>query len=472
MPSHIQNQIAPNGVINPSKVVVVMVPLPWQGHLHQFISLSHLITARAIPVHFVGAATENNQGKLRIHGGINTTNEKMIHFHDFVVPPCITTPPSPTSAHNFPIHLIPTFHATRHLGEPVAALLRQLSSEFRRVVVVHDFLTSSLVHGIGPIPNVESYALQGVSAFAISLLHSRDRDEKSELDQLDIADLIIPEDVPSMEGCVPPEIMELSFRECTFVKLSSGNLYNTSMAIERPYVNLMARILPNKKHWAIGPLNMVTLSEKKVSNGRHMCLEWLDKQAPRSVIYVSFGTTTTFTDEQIGELALGLEQSGQKFIWVLRDAEKATRKVELPKGFEERAKDVGIVMRDLAPQLEILGHPSTGGFLSHCGWNSCIESIAMGVPIGAWPMHSDQPRNTSLITQVLKVGTAVRDWSRRFELATASTIADGVRKLMASTEGNAMRKKAAELGAALRDSLAEGGDSHKEFDSFVAHITR
>lgn len=321
--------------------------------------------------------------------------------------------------------------------------------------------------------------MQSVSAFATSIFHARDRKGKVEFDEKDIADLVIPEDIPSVEGSLPPEALRLFASETVFDNLNSGNLYNTSMVIERPYVNLMARVLPHKKHWAIGPLNQVTstLSAKKDSNGRHVCLEWLDKQTPRSVIYVSFGTTTTFSDEQIKELALGLEESGQKFIWVLRDTEKGDvssegRKIELPKGYEERVKNVGLVVRDLAPQLEILEHPSTGGFLSHCGWNSCIESITMGVPIGAWPMHSDQPRNAVFVTAVLGVGTVVRDWNRCDEVAAASAVAEGVRKLMASKEGEAMRRGAAELGAALRDSAAEGGASRMEFASFIAHITR
>ena len=73
---------------------------------------------------------------------------------------------------------------------------------------------------------------------------------------------------------------------------------------------------------------------------------------------------------------------------------------------EERTKGKGMVVREWVPQVKILGHPSTGGFMSHCGWNSCVESISMGVPIAAWPMHADQPFNAVLITKVLKVGVA------------------------------------------------------------------
>lgn len=129
-------------------------------------------------------------------------------------------------------------------------------------------------------------------------------------------------------------------------------------------------------------------------------------------------------------------------------------------------------MRDWAPQLEILAHGSTGGFISHCGWNSSIESISMGVPIGAWPMHSDQPRNAFLITDVLKIGVEVRDWKCRDELVSSFQVEKAVRRLMASEEGDEIRKRAGELGDAVRSSVMEGGESQKDMDSFIAHITR
>ncbi|GAA0143092.1 glycosyltransferase [Lithospermum erythrorhizon] len=183
---------------------------------------------------------------------------------------------------------------------------------------------------------------------------------------------------------------------------------------------------------------------------KHKYLEWLDQQPEKSVIHVAFGTMTSASEQEARELAMGLEQSKQRFIWGHRDADKGNifdekvRKIKLPEGFEERVQDYGIIVRDWAPQVEILGHKSVGGFMSHCGWNSCIESLTMGVPIAAWPMHSDQAMNTVLITEVLKVGTSWKD----------------------------MRKKVEELEENLRKSREEGGVAHLELDSFIAHTTR
>ncbi|XP_019246344.1 PREDICTED: zeatin O-glucosyltransferase-like [Nicotiana attenuata] len=169
---------------------------------------------------------------------------------------------------------------------------------------------------------------------------------------------------------------------------------------------------------------------------RHHLLQWLDKQEPNSVILVSFGSAASFTDEQIRELALGLEQSQQKFIWILKEADRAnvfiingssTRTFALPEGYEERVEGRGIVERGWGPQLEVLGHASTGDYLCHCEWNSVMESISMGVPIAAWPLHTDHPRTALLLIKGLKIGIYVRDWARRNELVKAETIHNAVK---------------------------------------------
>ncbi|CAH9105494.1 unnamed protein product [Cuscuta epithymum] len=131
-----------------------------------------------------------------------------------------------------------------------------------------------------------------------------------------------------------------------------------------------------------------------------------------------------------------------------------------------------MVVRDWAPQLEILSHRSTGGFMSHCGWNSCVEAVSMGVPIAAWPVHSDQPRNATLVTKLLEIGVEVDDCANPEVVISSHRIAEAVGKLVRSIDGEKMRERARELSRAVKLSVMEGGDSRLQMDSFIAHITR
>ncbi|KAK4485459.1 hypothetical protein RD792_008100 [Penstemon davidsonii] len=459
-----------------TKVEVIMVPLPAQGHLNQLLHLSRLITAYNIPVHYVSTATHNHQAKLRVHGWhpLATAN---IHFHDFPIPEFPTPTINPDATNKFPSHLQPLFNSATHLRHPLTALVHSLSHTTQRVIVIHDSLMSSVVQDVGSIPNAESYVFGSISAFAIFWYHWERMENPFLIEEEQL------EEIPSVEDCYTSEFMEFLVSEHKCNELSSGTLYNSSRVVEGKYMNLIQKMPENqnKKQWAIGPFNPVIIpNETKSEKSRHECLKWLDKQEPKSVIFVSFGTTVSLPHAQIKELATGLEQTQMKFIWVLRDADKGdlntatneAKRPQLPNGFELRLKERAIVVRDWAPQLEILGHFAIGGFLSHCGWNSCMESISMGVPIATWPMHSDQPRNSVLITKRLKIGVVVKDWEKRREIVTSLMVSEALKRLMASEEGEEMRRRAVELGGAVRRAVAEGGATRLEMDSFIHHICR
>ena len=199
------------------------------------------------------------------------------------------------------------------------------------------------------------------------------------------------------------------------------------------------------------------------------------KQDVNSVILISFGSTTTLSQEQVNEIALGLEQSNRRFIWVLRKGDNAEKlkdkdvKIELPEGFEVRVEGRGIMV-NWATQLEFLGHSSTGGFMSHCGWNSCIESINMGVPIATRPISFDQPFNAILVTNLLEIGITVKCWSHRDELVKASTIEKSIETLMSTIEGEEMRQRAMELSKKIKNSVSRGGLAREAMELFISHI--
>nr|GMC86080.1 zeatin O-xylosyltransferase-like [Ipomoea batatas] len=443
-------------------IAVVMVPFPAQGHLNQLLQLSCLISSSyGLPVHYVGSAIHNRQARLRANA-LSPSQIAKIHFHDLPTPEFDSPPPDPNASVKFPVQLQPSWFASVHLRHPVAALLQQMSSKARRVVIVHDPSMSMVVQDAASISNAECYAFNCISVFTLLTMVCEGLGKPFPFQES-------AEGLPSLEGVTTNEYM----------RIREGDLHNTSRVIEGPFLDLLSSQEPslNKRQWAIGPILPLKLGHHGLTR-KHECLEWLNKQAPKSVLYVSFGTTVSLSDKQVRELAEGLEQSRQKFLWVLRDADKGDifdgedRRVELPEGLEERVEGIGLVIRDWAPQPEILAHSSVGAFMSHCGWNSCIESISMGVPIACWPMHSDQPRNSFLVTQMLKTGLLIRKWENRNELVSSSTIKDIVRRLMASEEGDKIRKRAGEVGNDVRYSTEERGVSRMELESFISHIMR
>ena len=329
-----------------------------------------------------------------------------------------------------------------------------------------------VVQDFASLPNAEAYSFQNSSAFFYFSYYWDLAGRPIESDNK------ILQELPGVEGCFSSDLLAFVEKQQLFLKNISGHLYNTSTLIEGHYFNLLEELQLCQRQWALGPFIPVEICRK--TDQQHKCLDWLDSQALNSVIYVSFGTTTSLSDEEVQALAVGIENSCQKFLWVLRDADTVdlftgeVRKPALPEGFEDRIlkANQGMIVRDWAPQLEILAHTSVGGFMSHCGWNSCLESITMGVPMAAWPMHSDQPRNAVLITKILQTGTIVKEWEEGNALLESSIITNAVKKLMASREGDEMRKRSAELSETIKKSVAEGGVRGTELDSFVAHITR
>ncbi|XP_047065497.1 cis-zeatin O-glucosyltransferase 1-like [Lolium rigidum] len=211
-------------------------------------------------------------------------------------------------------------------------------------------------------------------------------------------------------------------------------------------------------------------------------LEWLDKQPPSSAHYISFGTTSSLRAEQVRELAAALRDTKQRFVWALRDADRADMREP---GGERRlaasaasllgdaaAQGTGVVVTGWAPQLEILAHGATAAFMSHCGWNSTVEGLSHGKAILAWPMHSDQPWDAELVCKYLRAGILVRPWEERGDVTPAAAIREAIERAMRSDEGTAVRERARMLGDAVCAAHGNGGSSSRDMDDLVAYVTR
>lgn len=462
-------------------VVVVIFCLPFQGHQNQLLNFSRIISSHNIPVHFVGPSTHNRQAKLRAQGCWDPLSSSNLHFHDITVPSFEAPPPDPSDPDKFPSHLMSVFNSVCTLRAPIFDLLDELAKTARRVVLILDFILLPVIDPeISSMPNTECYCFHVFPAFSVYYLACAFAGKPILIHGEAVRDLPPVDKAFGPQQTLAYARKELGSKKCYHV----GNLYNTCRAIEGQFLDLLGKdkVQSTDKHWPLGPFTPVLASipesEKKTTN---KYLEWLDQQPPKSVIYVAFGTSISFSDEQVKEIAMGLERSGHNFVWGLRYADtadfseedQAGGRPQLPEGFEERNEGRGMIIRGWAPQLEILRHPSTGGFLTHCGWNSCIESMSVGVPMAAWPMHSEQPLNAILISRVLRIGVLVRECTVQInEIVKSEAIEEAVRRLMGSAEGEEMRQRAAQLSNAVQQAVKENGSTASEIANFIAHITR
>ncbi|XVE56835.1 hypothetical protein DITRI_Ditri04bG0042500 [Diplodiscus trichospermus] len=194
------------------------------------------------------------------------------------------------------------------------------------------------------------------------------------------------------------------------------------------------------------------------------CLEWLDNRTSGSVIYVAFGSTGEANLEQLEELALGLELIGQPFLWVVRSDFMNGSQAKFPDGFRDRVAECAKFV-EWAPQEKVLAHPSVACFLSHCGWNSTMEGLSMGVPFLCWPYFADQFCNKNYICDVWKIGLGLtKDGDG---IVTRHEISTKIKTLLAS---DAIKANALHIKEIARKSSSEGGSSFKNFRDFIEHI--
>ncbi|XP_020595321.1 scopoletin glucosyltransferase-like, partial [Phalaenopsis equestris] len=223
---------------------------------------------------------------------------------------------------------------------------------------------------------------------------------------------------------------------------SFGAVVNTFYELEPAYADTFRRLWAGNRAWFVGPVSLSYVADDQIGQANRGRLQhadtarlmsWLDAQPPRSVVFACFGSLCEQDTDQLREAALGLEESGQRFIWAVRDwyGAAAEKTGWLPEGFEERVKGKGWVVRGWAPQVAILGHVSVGAFVTHCGWNSTVEGLAAGVPLVAWPLMYEQFVNERLITEVLRVGVRVRKGAAE---VTAKEVAAAVMRVMSDGE--------------------------------------
>ncbi|KAG9440932.1 hypothetical protein H6P81_021097 [Aristolochia fimbriata] len=267
--------------------------------------------------------------------------------------------------------------------------------------------------------------------------------------------------------------------------LADGILINTSQVLEPVTLKALSedphlKRIPTPAVYPVGPVTESDVGPLSCRESPSPILKWLDGQPPGSVIYVSFGSGGTLSAEQVTELAWGLELSQQRFVWVVRaptgsegpgsyftaGGGAGEPSEYLPDGFLSRTRGRGLVVPSWAPQREILRHGAVGAFLSHCGWNSALESIVRGVAIIAWPLYAEQKSNASTLAEEL--GVAVKVVRRPGgECVGREEVERVVRLMMEGEEGKAMKTRMKELGKKVLSGLDEGGSSFRSLQEVI-----
>ncbi|KAK3133115.1 hypothetical protein QOZ80_6AG0532530 [Eleusine coracana subsp. coracana] len=262
-------------------------------------------------------------------------------------------------------------------------------------------------------------------------------------------------------------MMELDGKLGKSIEESQGLIINTFHGLEGQYIEFWTQHV-GPRAWPVGPLCLAQQPVSLPCHAKPAWMQWLDDKAAagQAVLYVALGTLAAIPESQLKEVADGLERAGVNFIWAVRP-----ENIALGPGFEEHTKGRGMVVRDWVDQLGILKHESVRGFLSHCGWNSVLESVAAGVPLAVWPMNADQPFNARFLVDELKIAIRVHTTDGTIRgLVTSEEVSRVVRCLMEGEEGAEVTRNMARLSAGAKEAMEEGGPSWKATKDMIDEL--
>jgi len=473
----------------------VLFPFMAQGHMIPMIDIARLLAQRGVTITIVttphNAARFKNVLNRAIESGlaINILHVKF-PYQEFGLPEGKENIDSLDSTEL----MVPFFKAVNLLEDPVMKLMEEMKP--RPSCLISDWClpyTSIIAKNF----NIPKIVFHGMGCFNLLCMHVLRRnleilenvksDEEYFLvpsfpDRVEFTKLQLP--VKANASGDWKEIMdEMVKAEYT----SYGVIVNTFQELEPPYVKDYKEAMDGKV-WSIGPVSLCNKAGadkaergSKAAIDQDECLQWLDSKEEGSVLYVCLGSICNLPLSQLKELGLGLEESRRSFIWVIRGSEKYKELFDwmLESGFEERIKERGLLIKGWAPQVLILSHPSVGGFLTHCGWNSTLEGITSGVPLLTWPLFADQFCNEKLVVQVLKAGVraGVEQPMKSGEEDKIGVLVDkeGVKKAVEELMGDSddakeRRRRVKELGELAHKAVEKGGSSHSNITLLLQDI--
>ncbi|XP_058111739.1 UDP-glycosyltransferase 90A1-like [Magnolia sinica] len=449
---------------------IVLFPFMSKGHTIPLIHLSHLLFNRGLIITIF--TTPSNSPFIR--HSLGRTQATII---DLPFPGDIPQLPAGVeSTDQLPSMdlLLPFLEATKLFQSHFEKALQNLQGV---ICIISDGFLAWTQQSASKF-NIPRVAFYGMNNYSMSICQTviRDRPHKgitsndqpfslSSLPWLQITknDLSYPFNDPDASGPFYDFVKE------TIEKLSEsyGMIVNDFYELEPTYTDYWnCNFKP--KAWCVGPL-CLAMPCAGIPTKTSIEVQWLDERLSmkRSVLYIAFGTQAKMQSAQLAEIATGLERSGVDFLWVLKSNE-----VELGDGFEERVAGRGLVIRKWAAQMEILGHKSVRGFMSHCGWNSVMESVCAAVPILAWPMMAEQHLNAKMLVEELGIGLRIGAGHGEGGdgLVRSDDVEKMVRELMVGVKGKVVGEKVKEIGEAARRAMEEGGSSYRTLDLLIDDV--
>ncbi|XP_022735204.1 UDP-glycosyltransferase 74B1-like [Durio zibethinus] len=193
------------------------------------------------------------------------------------------------------------------------------------------------------------------------------------------------------------------------------------------------------------------------------CMEWLETKPSGSVVYVAFGSMISLTEEEMEEIAWGLKESNLHFLWVVRELEQK----KLPKWFVDSTQEKGMVVT-WCNQLEMLAHPAVGCFVTHCGWNSTLEGLSLGVPMVGVPKWTDQLTDAKFVEEIWEIGVRAKEDEKG--VVRKEELMKCLKKVMEGERSEELKRNANRWRESAKKAITEGGSSDKCINEFVEHL--
>ncbi|VFQ83575.1 unnamed protein product [Cuscuta campestris] len=449
-------------------VHVVMVPSPLQGHLTPFVHLALKLASHGFTVTFLNThATHANLIRAAAAAGESSSDifsdarsRSGLDIRYALIGDGFPLGFDRSTNHDtFLLGLLHVFSA--HVDDFIGSLRRR--SDVNPPVFC--LLADSFF--VWPSTVAEKHGLVNVSFW------TADDGEEDGIDYIPGVEVAIkPRDLPSpLQNCEEPWNMIDTFALKSLEDAVKADIIISNTAFELEPSTITA-LQQHKPFYAVGPVSRLSLPEAAATVPTSFrpesaaCRPWLDARPENSVLYVSFGSVASVDKRVIREIARGLALSGASFLWAIRGditGSSADEPDLFPAGFDRETHGRGLVV-PWCNQTEVLSHRATGGFLTHCGWNSVLESVWCRVPMLCFPLFMDQFINRKLVVEVWKVGIDLCGG----KAVGREEVREKTNRLMSREEG--LGEKMRRTKEILQRAVSANGSSQKHLETFMHEV--